>query len=209
MNESFFSALASDDIILSHKTSAQVDYLKNNNECLGVFGKCHVFGSKKTPKYTNLLKKKVRQYKFNDIYLHKHNLPAPTQFLRAEVLKNIGGYNPEVILEDWYMWLAMTKGRTLHLAQIDQVFSHYRKHLGNTSANIDLMHAGRLEVINIFKENGNYKLACSNCFLTAAITLISTSKKKSLGFFLKGITYYPLSLFQVRVLKYFVQLLVY
>lgn len=125
----FFAPVASDDLIKPKKTSIQVKYLLENKECFGVFGAVELL--KEDGSIETVVGKKAT-YKFNDIFLHNHNLPAPTQLLRLKNVKDIGGFNKDILIEDWSMWLYLTEhGRKL--SYLDVVLSCYRRHEGNTS----------------------------------------------------------------------------
>lgn len=203
----FFSPIASDDIMLPNKISSQVSYLNNDNDCIGVFGNVEIIGGKDIVQSLVPKKKKIKKYKFNDIYLHRHNLPAPTQLLKADFLKMIGGYNAEVLIEDWYIYLLMTNNNNFHLANINEVVCCYRRHLNNTSSNTDSMHNGRLSVLELFPNEKYYEKARFNCFLATAIELLPTSKAQSLSSLLEAIKVSPEYIFQLRVIKYFIRLL--
>ncbi|WP_169741478.1 glycosyltransferase [Comamonas aquatica] len=168
----YFCCLASDDIIYKDKISYQVSYLEAHTESLGVFGGVEIIGLNRS----EVLKtKRVVRSKFDDIYLHKHLLMAPTQMLRLDAVKNAGGFNKDFLIEDWYMWLALTKnGGTLDC--VDKVFAKYRRHEDNMSSKFDLMHKGRMQIINFFK-NKNYNRAFSNIHLIRSQEIV----RKNLG----------------------------
>lgn len=151
----YFSALASDDQILEDKTAIQVSFLEDNDDISAVFG-----GVKLVDNNNLELCKWVteeRLYGFKEIIMHEHVLPAPTQMVRLELIRKIGGYNSNLLIEDWYMWLKLSQnGKIFYLSQI---FALYRQHDSNISKNLTKIHQGRLDVLDCFKDHPSYKKA--------------------------------------------------
>src|SRR5690606_4169891 len=95
----YFSSLASDDIILEDKIlekkiKIQSELLKQNKNCIAVFGGISVIDHDSN-KVKNRIKKR-KNYSFEQILLLEHDLPATTQLIRSNALKKIGGYDTEV-----------------------------------------------------------------------------------------------------------------
>lgn len=148
----YFSALASDDMMLPGKTKLQVDFLDANKNISAVFG-----GIKLIDNNNITISERVRQskqYSFKDIILHQHDLPAPTQMIRLSALKNVGGYDPNILIEDWYMWLRLSSYSDLYY--MDHLLCLYRQHETNISKNLEKMHSGRFDVLNCFKDSSYY-----------------------------------------------------
>lgn len=154
----YFSANASDDMILKNKIAIQVDMLEKDNEIIAIFGGVNsIDGSNK--KINRFLPKKII-YNFEDIIMHRHNLLTPTYMTRLEAIKRVGGYKTDLIIEDWYMWLKLSEiGNILY---IDEIFALYRQHDNNMSKNLKKMQQGRLEVLKYFKESEYYEEAITN-----------------------------------------------
>lgn len=179
----FFAPIASDDILKPYKTSIQVDYLQKNPTSIGVFGGIEVLyegtgGSKSIVKH-------AKKYRFKNIFLHEHVLPAPTQLLRLDSVKKIGGYKEELMIEDWSMWLFLTQnGDTLDY--IDIVFSSYRQHQGNTSSQFDKMQLGRLQVVNMFKHSPLHNKALARTYMVAALDWQKVNFRESISYVRKA-----------------------
>ena len=154
----YYSALASDDIILNDKVEFQVGFLEENKNILAVFG-----GVKLIDESLNELKTslgKPRLYTFKRLIMHKFDLPAPTQMIRFEAIRKVGAYNPNIIIEDWYMWLKLSSIGNIYY--INKNFALYRQHDSNMSKNLKKMQEGRLDVINQFKDSSYYTKALNN-----------------------------------------------
>lgn len=151
----YYSAIASDDMMLPEKIIIQINYMIKNKKCNALFG-----GYKLIDNFNFVIsdqKKENKIYSFNEIFLHQHDLPAPTQLIRMDSLKSIGGYNAEVIIEDWYMWLKLSKIGEIHY--ISEYLSLYRYHLDNLSRKVEIMNIGRNQVLDEYKCEKLYFLA--------------------------------------------------
>lgn len=151
----YFSTIASDDMLLKHKTKNQLEYMENNKNSVAVFGGIHIINNEN--KVINSIVGKQRKYTFNEILMHEHSLPAPTAFILTESLRKAGKYDTEIKIEDWYMWLKISNiGEITYLSE---VFSYYRDHSDNITKKLNIMHVERFKVIAHFKEDNNYTLA--------------------------------------------------
>lgn len=151
----YFSAIASDDMLLEEKTKTQLDYMENNSNSVAVFGGVHIIDSEN--KVIRTIIDEQKKYTFNEILMHQHNLPAPTAFIKKESLIKVGKYDPEIRIEDWYMWLKISKiGEIVYLPK---AFSYYRDHQDNTTKKNNIMNVERFKVISNFSNDKNYSLA--------------------------------------------------
>lgn len=198
----YYSGCASDDILIENKIELQVKYLCSNPNSIGVFGGIQMIDDENN--IIRTISKPNTKYTFEDIFLHKHFLPAPTALLKLELIKNIGGYREELIIEDWSMWLSLTKqGQTLDL--IENIFAQYRRHDGNLSGQFDKMHKGRLQIVELYKNNNLYKEALSQVYLMQASESIVDNDKNSLKSIFKAISINPRTIFGVPFIKYIIK----
>lgn len=171
----YICVLASDDAYLPYKIEKQVQYLTEcDKNIVGVFGSINFVNEK--GKLTEKHHIRTKKYDFESILLHNHDLPATTNMLRAEAVKNIGKLPQHLIIEDWYMWLKLTENGAF-LKGIDGVFTNYRRHDNNLSSNdeqgIIRMNKGRIQVIDCFKENNLYNKARYNTLLINLINRLT------------------------------------
>ncbi|SLJ84844.1 glycosyltransferase family 2 protein [Psychrobacter sp. DAB_AL43B] len=151
----YVALLASDDIILEHKTQVQVDFLEKNQVITAVCG-----GVELIDQYNNLIKVKLKPektYSFEEIIMHRFELPAATQMIRRDALIEVNGFNPDIVLEDWYMWLKLSQIGKIHY--MNQVLALYRQHDTNFSKNSEKMWQGRIEVLDCFRDSKHYPKA--------------------------------------------------
>ncbi len=181
-NGVYFSVIASDDVLFNYKLSEQVSYLELNLEYAGVFGAFQIIDNNGV--VTGVRKRKNAEYDFNDIFLHKHELPAPTQLIRTSLIKEVGGYSEKILIEDWFMWLKISS-LNQKFAYMDRVFVSYRRHENNTSKVVDKMMQSRLMIIDLFKEHYLYDDALAYAYLTAANDYLSVDRSKALDLYKK------------------------
>lgn len=174
----YYSAIASDDIMINDKTSLQVDFLEDNLDYVAVFGGIGVIDYNGNSAYELL--GKSRSYSFDQIIMHKHNLPTPTQMVRLNTIRKVGGYDSNLYIEDWYMWLKLSELGEIYY--IDKIFCLYRIHESNMSKNLIKMQQARLDVLEHFKEYKKYNKAVKNTKWVNKFE--SYAKDKSLNFFL-------------------------
>lgn len=184
----YYCPFASDDMMIKNRISLQLKYMENHENCAGVFGGYEIIDEDGV--VINLRKKSSKRYIFNDIFLHNHELPAPTQLLRMNIIKEIGGYASDILIEDWYMWLKITElGYTLDYINVE--FVQYRRHDNNMSNRYDKMQDARLQVLQFFSSNPNYVQALANSYLVASNDWLKNDKKKSMVYFRKSIQIDP------------------
>ena len=168
----YFSAIASDDQMLNYKTKKQVRYLETHHEFVAVFGAVQLIDE--NDKKLEKLASKARSYNFEDIIMHRHNLLAPTQMIRKKAIKDVGGYNANLFIEDWYMWLLLS--REGKIFSMNEIFALYRQHDNNISKNFKKMRKGRFEVLEIFKDHDLYEKAMRNLNWVNDFELFSNNK---------------------------------
>ena len=198
----YYSALASDDIIFKDKTQIQVELLSENKNIVAVHGGVILINDNNEEGDTWI--SETRVYSFKDIILHEHNLPAPTQMARLESIKKAGCYDPNIIIEDWYMLLKLSEfGDILY---IDHFFAYYRQHDSNMSKNMLKIHQGRLEVIACFKNSKHYQKAFHNIKWINANEKYKDDQRYQLGYLQAAFLIKPLKVSNV-FFKYFTRVI--
>lgn len=171
----YVSLIASDDIMFPEKTSRQVEYLENT-PVIGVFGAVAIIDATGNAVTTRISNKS--SFSFEDIILNKHDLPACTQMLRLSTLKDVNGYDERIKVEDWYLWLKLTKDGE-RLDYIPEVFCGYRVHDSNFSHNHLAMHNDMKKIIQDYKLHFLYPLAEYKINRQIAKALFKTNKSFS------------------------------
>ena len=142
-NGEYFSVLASDDQMLPGKTKLQVSAFKP--DIVGVFGGVNIINDK-----NEIIFSRVREYSesnFDDIILTKHDLPASSQMFEKNALKEAGGYNPNVKVEDWDLLLRISK-LNKKMVFIPEFLINYRNHDTNISSNSKFMYEEMSKILD-------------------------------------------------------------
>ena len=121
----YVSIIASDDKMLPQKTQIQVEYLESNPSVVGVFGGIELID--KNNQITEQRVSEKTEYGFNDIILNHHDLPTLTQMFHLDAIREAGGYDESIKVEDWYMLLKLSKNQK-KLVYIPTVLCQYRIH---------------------------------------------------------------------------------
>ncbi len=195
----YYSPFASDDIMLSHKTKDQVDFLNKHPDFIGVFGGMKLIDSQNRELEKHLGNSKI--YTFEQIIMHKHNLPAPTQMLRLKYLKDLGGYNPNIIIEDWYIWLHLSKKGNFYYKC--EIYTLYRQHDNNLSKKFNKIHEGRYSVLSSFKDSLYYESAINNIKWMNARELFLYTRENKIKNLFKIIILNPVEFLKILKRKLF------
>lgn len=184
----YYSPIASDDIMLENKTQIQVDFLEENRNVVAVFGGVELIDNNnhKIDKWL----KKDKNYHFEQIFMHEHDLPAPTAMMRLDIVKKVGGYPQDLVIEDWYMWLKLSKIGDIYY--MSKILCLYRRHDNNLSKNIKKICDGRIEVLNNFKNDVGYNKALTNILYINLKNTIKDSPTKSIRLLVFFILKHPM-----------------
>lgn len=190
----YLSTVASDDIWVKEKTTLQAQYLDNNPDSVAVFGNITLIDE-----YNNIIqeyKMSFKRHRFEDIFLHRFYIPTPTNMARTKDIKKTGGYNPNFIIEDWYMWLKLAESGKF-LDCLPETLAYYRRHDDNLSSKAILMHKGRLEIAQEFSNHKKYKRALKNIYYI----VFAETEKININLILNAIIDIPYFIFSLKFWK--------
>lgn len=177
----YYSAIASDDIMLAHKTTDQVSYLEKNTHVIAVLG--GVFWIDDENKIIGRPIVKEKKYSFDEIFLSKQSLNACTQMTKLEKVKEIGGYKEGCVIEDWYMWLKLSQlGGVVNL---ENIFVKYRLHEDNTIKKGEVIYKGMMEIANEYKFHPLYLKAIKQIMWIRVAAIILRDKSQGWVFFIE------------------------
>lgn len=155
----FFCVIASDDIWLPDKTMCQVDIFLDSEKAnlnIGVIvgemliitqdGGALPVGSYCSPEESI--------YDFDKIYNREARIAAPTAMIKMEAIRKTGGYNAEVMIEDYFMWLSVSK-LGYNILATNAYYAKYRSHEDNTYKKMREMHASVDKIFAIFSRNSH------------------------------------------------------
>lgn len=152
----YYVPFGSDDLMMLDRLEKQVAYMEANDDisiCAGNILKIDTEG--------NVIPNKQKFHPattldFYDIFLQKKSKgPAPTLFFKTDSIKNAGGFNPDIRLEDVFIQLNMThQGHKIGF--LNDVLAYYRIHPTNTYKDIEFMYFNELKTYACFEEDRYY-----------------------------------------------------
>lgn len=151
----------SDDVMLPARIALQVAYLRDKPEvgiCAGNIQEIDAEGHPQG-KFRDLPQ---RRLDFEDVFLNrKTGAPAPTLLFRREALEKVGGFDPQIRLEDLLIQLKITRaGYSIDV--LSEVLAHYRVHGNNTYKNHRFMTDNVLRTYAQFSDHPAYAQVCTN-----------------------------------------------
>jgi alpha-1,3-rhamnosyltransferase len=169
----YICQLGSDDILMLDKVEKQVNYMEQHPDIALLGGNILCIDDAGVIKAQQKLTP-YREVDFNTLMLNpKQGPPAPTMMMQADVLRGIGGYNPNNNLEDLYLWLKFTHSGH-KVAILNDVLAYYRKHSYNTTKNYRFMTESILDIFQEYKEEPCHAQACNKILISM---FLKVSKK--------------------------------
>lgn len=154
----YVSMIASDDIMLPHKSSVQINYLENNPDITSVSANIKFINhNNQIIGKTNLPQK---EYTFDETLIHNHLL-APSQTHTLSAVLAVGGFDEGIMIEDWYLWLKLLDNQH-RVVFLEDVLVQYRKHDDNMSSNLTKMFQAEHQILSLYKDKPTYQQARYN-----------------------------------------------
>ena len=196
----YFSAIASDDILMLEKIEKQVTFMEANPEYGMCYGKIVYFEDtiEKTSEYPNSNKE---GWVFDDLLNYGCFIPAPSTFIKKEVFKSVGGYDESLWIEDWDMWLRISK--KYKIGFINEYFAFYRRHDSNISSQVIKMYEAEKQILEKYKDYENFDNVIKNKKIVWFSLLSRKYKKEAMKYFMHSIKYLFVD---IRVLKALIKL---
>lgn len=195
----WIAPFGSDDIMLSDRISVQMAYVAGKPMVGICGGNIELMYSDGTnyPESEQSRNIPFRRMNFDDIFLErKPCIPAPTMLIRREALDQVGGFNPEIRLEDLYIQLKIA--RAGYCADVlDHLCARYRKHANNSYKNIRFMTESILRIYQDYADHPDYEKVRFR-FLNS---MISKASKKDRWLAEELLTRLPLRAWNRRTLK--------
>lgn len=150
----------SDDIMLPHRIALQVAYLEGRPEvgiCAGNIERIDAAGQ---PLAKRNRERPFRRLTFDDIFLGRvAGAPAPTLMFRREALERVGGFDPEIRLEDLLIELKIARAG-YPIDVLPDVLAQYRVHGANTYKNYRFMVDNVMRTYAHFRDHPAYPKVC-------------------------------------------------
>ncbi|UZE35423.1 glycosyltransferase [Pseudomonas sp. B21-059] len=149
----------SDDIMLPERIATQVAYLDGKPEVGICAGNIELIDSDGNLFPENRQRRDVpfRRLDFDDMFLERKPYPpAPTLMIRCEALEKVGGFDPNIRLEDLLIELKITHAGYF-IDGLNVVMARYRKHATNSYKNNRFMIDNILRTYALFSEHPLYE----------------------------------------------------
>ena len=181
----YISLCASDDVYMFDKIETQVEFMEEQPEYGMCYGKVVYFEDsiENTSEYQNSNK---QGWVFEDL-LHDCFIPAPSTFIRKDVLEELSGFDDKLWIEDWDMWLRIAQ--KYQIGFIDEFFTYYRMHDTNISKETFKMYEAEKKILEKYINNKHYKKVIDKHKVMWFSLLSRSHKKESLKYLSHSIKY--------------------
>lgn len=156
---SLIAPFGSDDIMLPDRIARQVAYMADKPEvgiCGGNIEFIHADGTLYPDREQKQRDVASQRIDFEDVFLQRKPIPpTATLMFRKDALERVGGFNPEIRLEDVYIWLRITHAGYF-IDRIDALMARYRKHPTNTYKNLRFMSESLLRTYEDYADHPAY-----------------------------------------------------
>lgn len=198
----YYCAMASDDYWCLDKITKQVSYLEENPDIGFVFGKCHVV---KDGIIIGEIGANIKNdYLCFENILKDDKIPALTVMSAKDIVVEVGGYDENLWIEDWDMWLKIAN--KYPVGYMDEYLGYYRNHGSNSSKNPEKMLDAIFAILEKWENNMDKSLHSKvlNSKRMDAFNIYSALNKK------RALRYWPKkfkSYFDKRFIKGIIKLL--
>lgn len=158
---SLIAPFGSDDIMLPERIATQVAYLQDKPEVGICAGNIQTIGSDGQPLARRDRERPFRRLDFDGVFdSDQPGAPAPTLLFRREALEKVGGFDPEIKLEDLLIELKIARAG-YYIDVLGEVLAKYRVHETNTYKNRRFMIDNVLKTYAQFSDHPAYPQVCA------------------------------------------------
>ncbi|MFD2643834.1 glycosyltransferase [Pseudomonas japonica] len=153
------ATFGSDDIMMPERIAIQVAHMADKPEVGICAGNIELIDSNGElfPEKRQRRDIPFRRSDFEDMFLERKPYPpAPTLLFRREALEKVGGFDPEIRLEDLYIELKITHAGYV-IDGLPVVMARYRKHATNSYKNHRFMIESILRIYAKFSDHPAYE----------------------------------------------------
>ncbi|WP_339907692.1 glycosyltransferase [Pseudomonas guineae] len=149
----------SDDVMLPERLAKQVAYMVGKPDVGICAGNIELIDSQGTlfPETRQRRDVPFRRMDFDDVFMErKPYAPATTLMIRKEALAEVGGFDPEIRLEDLAIELKITHAGYF-IDCLGEVLARYRKHATNSYKNHRFMIDSILRIYALYRDHPQYE----------------------------------------------------
>ncbi|SNS33193.1 glycosyltransferase [Pseudomonas segetis] len=173
---SLIAPFGSDDIMFPERIALQVAHMATAPEAGICAGNIERIDSQGRVRERQRIRA-ARRMDFDAVFLKTEPIaPAPTLLFRREALEKVGGFNPEIRLEDLYIELKITQAG-YYIDVLQEVLAQYRMHDTNTYKNLRFMIDNVLATYACFSDHPRYPDVCNRFINSMLVRCARTDKK--------------------------------
>ncbi|UUD65918.1 glycosyltransferase [Pseudomonas seleniipraecipitans] len=177
----YIAPLGSDDVMLPERLSLQVAFMEQHPEtgiCAG--GILLIDGEGQPLSDRKQRHRPARRLDFDDLFMDRQpGPPAPTLLFRRSALEEVGGFDPSIRIEDYYVELRIAHAGYF-IDILEQPLALYRVHGNNTYKNRRLMIDTELAIYKRFEDHPGYE-ATRLRYLNAMFAKVASEDKALAG----------------------------
>ena len=180
----YIAFLGSDDLFFEDMIEKQIKFLEDRND-FAVCGGNMVFIDGDGRLLSKQKKKPYSEVDFFTIFNNrKAGPPASSAMIRLDVLREVGGYDPNIGLEDLYIWMKITH-HGYRLAILENNLIYYRKHESNTSKQYKFMSESIIEIYKLYNNEKGYLYAINKVMISMFLKASRLDKLYAIKLFKK------------------------
>lgn len=167
INGVYFQGISCDDVLMPYKIELQVGVFNSgSNELILVHGSSLLINENGNKIRENKVvqDKSPRNY-FKDIFVISFFIDATTVLIKTEVVKLVGGYDESIAVEDFQMWLLLSKDLSHKFYSLGDVILSKRRILGSSMTRTQNLIEYRSLVISKYKDHPYYRFALEQQYL--------------------------------------------
>jgi len=149
----YLGGCASDDFLASDKIEKQVAFLEKHPEYAMVFGRVHMVDEQsriiESPVIFEPFPEAMKDITF-ELLSDNNRIPALTVMHTREIWDKCGGYNENMSIEDYDLWLKFAYAGKI--AYLNDYFAYYRWHGENVSTQVSKIYVETRELIRSWKD---------------------------------------------------------
>lgn len=156
----FVVDFASDDIMPPGRLEAQVEWLDAHPQAPACTGQCRRMDAegRVADAPDGRFLSAIPEAGFDDILLGTKELHGATGMVRAALLRDLGGWDGRLGIEDLPLWLALSR-RHGPIGVLPEVCVHWRQHGSNSHRRFDRVYGATLQALEIHRDHPLYPRA--------------------------------------------------
>ncbi|MDD2299273.1 MAG: glycosyltransferase [Fermentimonas sp.] len=103
----------------------------------------------------------ARIIEFNDLFLKGISIMGLTSLIRRDIYSKVGWYDPNIHIEDYYMWLKITS-YGFKIMRSNKLLGFYRQHSGNVSNKLNQRLSAMQTIYSQYSYHEHYAKALDN-----------------------------------------------